>query len=124
MREDVREDVRKYTRNNEFPPLSDNASSHSIIVRITENGALDFRVRDGDLAPQLLEQAVVAARSVSAAAAEACALDAKSRALEAKSRALDAKSRALEAKSRAIRNIVVPVLAVAAFAFMALRPRP
>lgn len=78
---------------------------------------MDFRVRDGDLAPQLLEQAVVAARSASAAAAEACALDAKSR-------ALDAKSRALEAKSRAIRNIVVPVLAVAAFAFMALRPRP
>ena len=67
---------------------------------------MDLYVRDGDLAPQLLQQAVVAARS----AAEACALDAQ--------------SRALKAESKAICNILVPVLAVAAFAFIALRPRP
>jgi len=73
---------------------------------------LDLRVRDDNLAPQLLEQAVVAARSA-----------AQARALEAKSRVLEAKSRALEAKSRAIRNIVVPVLAVTAFALVALRHR-
>jgi len=73
----------------------------------TANGALDLRVRDGNsLAPELLEQAVAAARSVVMA------------------RTLEAQSRVLEAKSRAIRDIVVPVMGLAAVAFVALYRRP
>ncbi|KAK3347073.1 amino acid permease-domain-containing protein [Lasiosphaeria hispida] len=89
--EDPREDAR-----HDFPPLSDNDSSHSLIVRT--NG-VDLRVQDRNVAPQLLEQALVVARSA-------------------------AEAHTLEAKSRAIRNIVVPVLAVAAFAFVAFRRSP
>jgi hypothetical protein len=95
MLDDPRDDPRR----DEFPPISDNLSSHSVIVRTTANGALDLRVQDDNVAPQLVNQAVVAIR-------------------------LATEASALEAKSRVIRNIMVPaVLAVAAFAFMALRPR-
>ena len=74
-------------------------------MRTTANGALDLRV-GSNLAPKLLEQAVAAAHSITMV------------------HTLEAKSRALEAKSRAIHNIVVPVIAIATFAFVALRSRP
>lgn len=85
-------------------------------MRTTASGALDLRVRDSDsnnLAPELLEQAGAAASSATTV-----------RTLEAHSRNIEAHSRNLEAKSRAIHNIVVPVMVIAAFALVALRPHP
>lgn len=67
---------------------------------------MDLRVRDGDLDPQLLDQAVLTAR------------------VAAEAKALEAKSRAVEATSRAIRNIVVPILVLAVGAFVVLRCQP
>ncbi|KAK3364382.1 hypothetical protein B0T25DRAFT_514087 [Lasiosphaeria hispida] len=89
------------TRDGEPPPISEcgNASLQPFIIRMTANGVLDVRVRDGDLDPQLLDLVVSTVT-------------------------LEAKSRVLEAKSRAIRNMVVSVLAVAAFAFVACRRQP
>jgi hypothetical protein len=86
------------------------------------NGASDLRV-GSNLAPQLLDQAVAAAHSITMVHTLEAESRAKSRALEAESRALEAESRALEAKSRAIHNIVVPVIAIATIAFVALRSR-
>jgi hypothetical protein len=114
LREVPREGQREDPRRDEFPPVSDDDSSQSLIMRTTTYGALDLRVRDcSNLTPELVEQAVAVARSITTV-----------HALEAKSRALEAKSRAIEAKSRAIHDIVVPVIAIAAFAFVALRLRP
>ncbi|KAK3363773.1 hypothetical protein B0T25DRAFT_562754 [Lasiosphaeria hispida] len=56
LREVPREDQREDPRGDEFPPVSDNDWSQSLIMRTTANGALDLRVRDGNnLAPELLE---------------------------------------------------------------------
>jgi len=70
-------------------------------MHTTANGASSYlRVRDGNsLAPELLEQAAAAARSVDMA-------------------------RTFEAKTRAIHDIVVPAMAIAAFVFVALHRRP
>lgn len=64
-------------------------------MRTAANGALDLRV-GSNVAPELLEQAVAAARSLTM----------------------------VHATSRAIQNTVVPIMAIAAFALVALRSRP
>lgn len=66
-------------------------------MRTTANGALELGIRGGNLAPQLLEEAVTAVRAATKVRALETASRAESRALEAKSRALEAESRALEA---------------------------
>ncbi|KAK5656105.1 hypothetical protein OQA88_5244 [Cercophora sp. LCS_1] len=136
LRNDQRDDHRDYPRDHprndprddEFPPLDgDSDWSQSLIIRTTANGGLDLRVRDGNLAPQLVDQAILAARVATEARdleAKSRAREAKARAREAKARAREAKARALEAKARAVRNIVVPVLVLAMYALVALRRRP
>ncbi|KAK5654013.1 hypothetical protein OQA88_7690 [Cercophora sp. LCS_1] len=102
----LREVPRDDPRGDEFPPVFDDDASQSLIMCTTANGALYLRVRDDDkLAPELLEQAVAAADSITTA------------------HALNARARAAETNSRAIYNVVVPVIAIAAVAFVALRPR-
>ncbi|KAK3364359.1 hypothetical protein B0T25DRAFT_563383 [Lasiosphaeria hispida] len=72
-------------RDDEFPPISEDGNASSqfpFTIRTMANGALDMRVRDGDLDPRLLGQAVVRT------SVEARVLEAESRALEAKSRSV------------------------------------
>lgn len=82
------------------------------------NASVDLRFRD-DLPPQLAEETV---RAMTESHAQEAQSRAAARALEAKSRA---KARASEAKSGAVRDVVLPVLAVAAVvALVVFRPRP
>ncbi|KAK0732277.1 hypothetical protein B0H67DRAFT_679729 [Lasiosphaeris hirsuta] len=117
-RGEVTDRVSQEEKENRLPPLISlgDPSSQAVAIQTPD---VAVHIRDTVTAQRAIGQLGLGALIETAAkAANARATETKARATEAKARATEAKARATEAKARAARNIVLPVLATVAIAFI------